>query len=387
MSVEQVGGKKAEKAEKAEKVLDGGILEGGGQIIRNATALAVLLGIPLRLQNIRAGRPNPGLQRQHSTGALLVCRDMSPGSTVQGAELGSTELSFVPGKLTAGRFTANIKSAGSVGLLIQNALPCAIFAPGPCDFVLQGGTDTQYAPPMDYLRHVTRPILARMGIDFDMTVLRRGFFPKGCGTVTMRTLPILSHIQPLILETRGTVARLWGRVFVSGFPREVAEVMVATATKVLRQTFPATAVPSLVIGIEEEDPVPVPVSSNSAFGLLLVAETDTGCLFGGSAVESGARGGCLSPEVVAQSAGDMLLADLLAGGCVDQHLQDQLIIFMALARGRSRVRLGSMELHTRTAMHFAQELAAGATFRVIEDKKDSTFLVECDGIGFSSSQK
>ncbi len=173
----------------------------------------------------------------------------------------------------------------------------------------------------------------------------------------------------------------------SGFPREVAEVMVATVTAAVTAALPA--MPPLVIEIEEE-----PVSSksaNSAFGLLLVAETDTGCLFGGSAVESGAcgkkRGGCLSPEVVAQSAADMLLGDLLAGGCVDQHLQDQLIIFMALARGRSRVRLGSMELHTRTAMHFAQELATGATFRVIEDKTDSTFLVECDGIGFSSSSK
>uniref|UniRef100_A0A8C2S485 RNA 3'-terminal phosphate cyclase n=1 Tax=Capra hircus TaxID=9925 RepID=A0A8C2S485_CAPHI len=36
--------------------VDGGIMEGGGQILRVSTALSCLLGLPLRVQKIRAGR-------------------------------------------------------------------------------------------------------------------------------------------------------------------------------------------------------------------------------------------------------------------------------------------------------------------------------------------
>ncbi len=42
----------------------------------------------------------------------------------------------------------------SVGLLIQVALPCFIFSPGACRAVLKGGTDAEFAPPMDYLTEV-----------------------------------------------------------------------------------------------------------------------------------------------------------------------------------------------------------------------------------------
>ncbi len=33
-------------------------------------------------------------------------------------------------------------------------------------------------------------------------------------------------------------------------------------------------------------------------------------------------------------------------GCVDEYMQDQLIIYMALAAGRSRVRCGPLSLHS-----------------------------------------
>jgi RNA 3'-terminal phosphate cyclase (ATP) len=38
------------------------------------------------------------------------------------------------------------------------------------------------------------------------------------------------------------------------------------------------------------------------------------------------------------------------GGCVDDWLQDQLIIFMALAEGTSEILTGSLTQHTQTAI-------------------------------------
>ena len=40
--------------------LDGSYGEGGGQILRTSLSLSAMLGVPLRLEQIRAGRPGPG---------------------------------------------------------------------------------------------------------------------------------------------------------------------------------------------------------------------------------------------------------------------------------------------------------------------------------------
>lgn len=50
------------------QIINGSILEGGGQILRNSVSLAALLQKPIRIENIRAGRSQPGLKNQHRTG-------------------------------------------------------------------------------------------------------------------------------------------------------------------------------------------------------------------------------------------------------------------------------------------------------------------------------
>lgn len=71
--------------------------------------------------------------------------------------------------------------------------------------------------------------------------------------------------------------------------------------------------------------------------------------------------------------------DLKCHACVDQHLQDQLILFMALASGTSAIRTGPITLHTETAIHVVT-LICDAKFRVKSDNDGC--LIECDGIGF-----
>lgn len=48
-------------------VIDGSLLEGGGQILRISSALSAILGIPIKIHSIRAGRSTPGLRPQHLT--------------------------------------------------------------------------------------------------------------------------------------------------------------------------------------------------------------------------------------------------------------------------------------------------------------------------------
>ncbi|KAJ3089615.1 hypothetical protein HK102_005931 [Quaeritorhiza haematococci] len=75
------------------------------------------------------------------------------------------------------------------------------------------------------------------------------------------------------------------------------------------------------------------------------------------------------------------------------YLQDQIIILMALAKGRSRVVTGPLTLHTETAIHVA-ELITKARFEVVEvedaDEHGSNvqekprYIISCDGIGLIS---
>ncbi len=50
----------------------GSELEGGGQILRNAAALAAITGTAVRVSRIRARRSKPGLRPQHLTGLRQI---------------------------------------------------------------------------------------------------------------------------------------------------------------------------------------------------------------------------------------------------------------------------------------------------------------------------
>ena len=53
---------------------------------------------------------------------------------------------------------------------------------------------------------------------------------------------------------------------------------------------------------------------------------------------------------------DELVKNLREQGAVDQYLQDQLVVFAALAAGKSTFRTGVVTLHTRTALWIVEQL-------------------------------
>ena len=64
----------------------------------------------------------------------------------------------------------------------------------------------------------------------------------------------------------------------------------------------------------------------------------------------------MSAEAVGAAAGRQLGEDLASGACVDHWLADQLVVFMALAAGRSALLCGEPSLHTRTALAVAEQV-------------------------------
>src|SRR5437879_8956232 len=167
--------------------IDGSYGEGGGQVLRTAVALAAVLSKGIHVFNIRAGRAEPGLRPQHMTGVKAAAELCS--SELEGLRVGSTEFTFKPGKLRAGTFRFDVGTAGSVTLVLQTLMPILAFALGNVQLEITGGTDVKWSPPIDYLRLVTLPLLARMEMQASILVVKRGHYPKGGGIVRLKASP------------------------------------------------------------------------------------------------------------------------------------------------------------------------------------------------------
>lgn len=363
--------------------IDGSILEGGGQVIRNSFALSALLCKSLKLFNIRGGRPKPGLQAQHMNGLRLV-HQMFGGeaskTSLQGCMLGSKEVIFKPASDNNIKvedhehFEIDIQTAGATTLLAQVALPVAMFRPSKCVVMdLKGGTNAAFAPPIDYYEAIFGHILQRFGASFDTKILKRGYFPRGGGHIQLTVKPLtngplkaVNLIHPGNLATITIYASCAGKV-----PRNKANQMASSARQhLVNQGLPKDAIE---IVTQYFDP-------NHAFGngsfIFIKAETTSGCVLGSSAILD-PKG---HPDQVGKDAASDMFRYIDQGVCLDEHAQDQVIIFMALAKGCSKVLTGPLTLHTQTAIYVVERLTE-ARFKV-SPVSEVTNMIECEGIGF-----
>lgn len=297
-------------------VIDGSYGEGGGQILRSAVALSAISGKPVKIINIRANRPRPGLSNQHLH-AILAVKELC-GATVKGARLGSTTLEFYPEEISAKHVRIPIKTAGSISLVLQALLPVMAFSKKEITFEITGGTDVPWSPPIDYLKHVTLFALRKMGLNVEIYVKRRGHYPRGGGVV-------LGKVEPWE-ERRKLVARRFEKIrgfggisHATNLPYHVVERQAESARKVLKKNFP-----DLEVRIERE----TGRGSGPGSGIVLWADTDV-LRIGGDAL--GKKG--KPAEDVGREAAKELMEELKSGYAVDRFLGDQLIPFLAFTGG------------------------------------------------------
>jgi RNA 3'-terminal phosphate cyclase (ATP) len=383
--------------------IDGSFGEGGGQILRNAVVYSALLRKPVQICNIRAGRTKPGLQHQHLAGlrvAVNICGGLLSGDSI-GSESISLDSSEEKNDPEQRIVSAVIGTAGSVCLLLQVALPCMIFH-NTITLNIKGGTDTNFAPMIDYYQNVFLKTLSKhcfgTNVEADMKIHTRGYFPKGGGDVTF-SLPknnLFSNHIPLSafqLTDRGDIHSVTIQSFHGGnVSRQIAERMANSASKQLRRDIPASIEIQIQVNRHRN-------AVGSGSGIWIVAETSTGCILGGSALGHPKE----NPDVTGIKAVDEILHSIQSGGCVDDWLQDQLIIFMALAKGTSKILTGCLTQHTTTAIAVA-EMMTDAKFQVEAIQKSTSItddarvrhsqrcsepgyiegrhLITCHGIGF-----
>lgn len=167
---------------------------------------------------------------------LELVRDISRAKVV-GAEIGSVEVTFNPTSIVGGTFKSAVKTAGSISLLLQVVLPCTLFANSDTTLVLQGGTNAEMAPQIDYTTEVFRPVMEKFGATFDFDLIRRGYFPKGGGEVVVNIKPV-KQLNAVELLNQGEITAIYGWSFVAGtLPVHMAHAMADSAVNVLKSVF------------------------------------------------------------------------------------------------------------------------------------------------------
>ncbi|MCD6137461.1 MAG: RNA 3'-phosphate cyclase [Deltaproteobacteria bacterium] len=297
--------------------IDGSYGEGGGQILRTSLALAAVLQQPVKIRNIRAGRKKPGLRPQHLAGVRAM--ESITSACTQGAELGSTQLYFEPRQIRYGKHTVNIGTAGSTGLVLQAMLPVLLLAGGASQLTITGGTHVPWSPCFHYLNEVFVPALREMGCTVSLKIERWGWYPRG-GGIIVATITPAAGFSPVEWLQREKLKEIHLLSAISNLPVSIAERQRDQALKRLSGKGYSIAKAALV-----EAP------SQGTGTLLFIKARFENTVAGFASL--GKKG--KPAEKVADEASSDFLQFAASDASVDNHLADQLVTYMALAKGRS----------------------------------------------------
>jgi len=346
----KLSARRARRREIAMLRIDGAHGEGGGQLVRTAVALAAIRGMPIRIDNIRARRRNPGLAPQHLAAVRAVAAMCD--AHCEGVALRSNALTFTPGRLRGGTSAVEVGTAGSISLVLQAMLPVAVASGQACRWVVRGGTDVRAAPPIDYLRLVLLPLLEKMGVRAALTVVRRGYFPQGGGEVRLEVAPV-ARLQPFVVEAPGSIGRIEIHAHVTRLARDIGQRMIRAATAGLPPVLPIDS---------HLDEFGMETAAGPGGAIALCARTSTTILGAARVAERG-----VPAERLGLAAADELARDLAAGATLDLHAADQMLVFLALASGASAFRASTLSAHARTTMWLLERIA-GTRFTMRKTK-------------------
>jgi len=301
--------------------IDGSYGEGGGQLVRNAVALSAITGEPITINRIRASRKRPGLGPQHVAAVKAVahaCDADTSGNTV-----GSTDLSFLPGRSKTCDTVIDVGTAGSIPLVIQAWLPVALHFGGKLR--ITGGTEVQKSPTIDYLDHVLVAVMRSAGADISIKILKRGYFPEGGGEVEIEVKKKgISPIDPGLMDMTCDIASCS-----SNLPEHVTDRQASSAAQYLRKEL--------------------------GFSCAIHPDRRTGPSTGSSCTAwNGAKGGIalgkrgVPAEEVGETAARALVGEIRSPGLVDIFLADQLLVPLALFGGSYTA--GALSSHAETTL-------------------------------------
>jgi len=148
-----------------------------------------------------------------------------------------------------------------------------------------------------------------------------GYYPKGGGRISLEVEPA-GKLSPLNLVERGSLISLEGSSIVSNLNVEIAQRM---KTRLLKNISEASVRVTPKIIVQD-----FPAASEGA--VIFLCAKYSNCIAGFSSIGERAK----PAEKVAGSLAHEFTEFNKTSACVDPHLADQLLLYCALAEGKSR---------------------------------------------------
>ncbi|CCF44521.1 RNA 3'-terminal phosphate cyclase [Colletotrichum higginsianum] len=351
--------------------IDGRTGEGGGQLVRVAIALAAVTSQPVRITHVRGNRPSRGgghggrgsssegggLKAQHVTAIRWLAETTE--ADVEGLAVGSSTLTFAPrlpppAALAGKPRTLKIDGdtfAASTLLILQAVLPFLLYAAAdddpsaPIELEITGGTNVAWSLSYEYLDQVLLPRLeASFGVRVGRTLKRRGWSlgPQTRGSILLTIHPLRPGCTLRLLDrSQGTLAAAAADDNDDPSGSEVRHVDVSiiapSHTHADMQDALARALASSFPDAEVHFKIVEDSGHDARVYVLLVARSASGHRWGRDALMSIPKKG-RQREPVASLVSRRVVGDLakelaVPESTADEFLQDQLVVFQALAEG------------------------------------------------------
>ena len=348
--------------------IDGSHGEGGGQMIRTAVALSALTGKAFRMSNIRKGRQSPGLRTQHLKS--IITAGQLTDAKIEGAKIASKEVYFEPNALTeVNQLDMTIETAGSIGLALQMLSPVFLRIKKRFRLDIKGGAVFgKYAPPLQYIQSVLLPVLRLAGYDISIDITRYGFYPSGDARVIAIFNPPKLPLGPIKMDGIPTIEIIKG---ISVATKELRNAGVSERTRTGAVNFLKEH------GLETDIKTVYCEAKNTGAGIILHAKAHPLVAIGSDGL--GVPG--LKAEFLGSYTARTILEYIETGCPVDPHISDQLLIYMALSKGKSSILTPEITSHARTNMDVISKFL-DAEF--VAEEVENGIILSCDGVGFNN---
>lgn len=375
--------------------------------------LSTLTGRAIRVSQIRpSSTTSPGLA-PHEISLLRLIEAVTNGSHIEISYTGTTFV-YKPGLITG-----SAPGHGTSGGVIKHELPAtctravsyflmplcllAPFSKAPMNVLFTGPgvitSATEHGDmSVDSVRTAILPLFANFGIfnNNELRVLRRSNpGPGGKGGAGEVQLVFGHQVRlpkTIHLLNPGRIKRIRGVAYCTGVSASNNARSIEAARGVLNpmtgDTYIYSDVTSAPFIPTQDETVSGPKKKTGiGFGLSLVAESTTGCLYSADAV-SPASGG-MPPEDLGQDCAYQLLESVGRGGCVSLEAAPTMLTLMAMSsEDVGRIQIGREILATEQFVRLGRDLKAFGTsgwgVREMDEENNNDLIVSVVGKGIGN---
>jgi RNA 3'-terminal phosphate cyclase-like protein len=323
---------------------------------------------------------------EHEADFIWLLDKITNGSIIEVNETG-TKLYYNPGILEGGSVEHQCSHERSIGYYLEPLIMLAPFAKKPISITLKGITNGLDDPSVDYYRLCTLPLLKKILPNCMLTlkVTKRGFPPHGEGEATF-SCSVVKYAKPILLVDPGKVSKIRGLVYTAKVAPTVSAQVIHGARGILNNFLSDVYI--YTDNTHKE-------GKSRGYGILLVCESTTGVNHAVELCTSELNVDSKSlPEENGSRAAQLLLEEVLKGGCTGSVNQCLVLLFMALGqRDVSKVQLGELSEYTICFMRNMKTFF-GVVYKLDSTSKDLPgemkqlqITVSCLGVGFANLAK